>query len=286
MVLCCRDLEEALRLFTDRLGFRLDAIAPADGPTAALISGHGSQIALHTPDDAALSLLYGDVPPLPDPTPELAVSRETGATWQTGRAGMQYRDLIPDRMGGYLIASHIRIDEAGPVQDDVHFHDVRFQFIACVSGWVELVYEDQGGPFRLEAGACVVQPPGIRHRVLQASAGLEVVEVACPAIHATFIDHELALPTERVDPRDFEGQRFQHAREESSVDAGPVRACVGSTWPSSTDAHRFVFVAAGSLQLGDHALSRGDACLVPRSTELVASASDDARFFVVEMAED
>ena len=53
---------------------------------------------------------------------------------------------IPDRLGGSaIIASHIRIPEGGPVGDSVHFHRVGFQLIFCYKGWVEVVYEDQGG---------------------------------------------------------------------------------------------------------------------------------------------
>jgi quercetin dioxygenase-like cupin family protein len=122
---------------------------------------------------------------------------------------MLYRDLVPDRQGGSVIASHIRIPEGGPVPDYVHYHKIRFQMIYCYKGWVRLVYEDQGPPFVLEAGDCVLQPPRIRHRVLESSPGLEVIEIGCPASHETFADHELSLPTANVKPdRDFEGQRF------------------------------------------------------------------------------
>ena len=44
---------------------------------------------------------------------------------------MLYRDLIPSRLGGRYIASHITIAEGGPVADWVHFHRVAFQLI-CV----------------------------------------------------------------------------------------------------------------------------------------------------------
>ena len=108
---------------------------------------------------------------------------------------MQYRDLIPDRQGGRYIASHIRIPDGGPVPDYVHFHEIRFQLIYCYRGWVRVVYEDQGEPFVMNAGDCVLQPPLIRHRVLESSAGLEVVEIGVPAVHATHVDHERALPT-------------------------------------------------------------------------------------------
>jgi mannose-6-phosphate isomerase-like protein (cupin superfamily) len=70
----------------------------------------------------------------------------------------------------------------------------------------------------LRAGDCVLQPPGIRHRVLEASPRLQVVELSCPAEHITLLDHELALPTTEVRPdRDFGGQRFVRHDAESAT---------------------------------------------------------------------
>jgi hypothetical protein len=40
---------------------------------------------------------------------------------------MRYRDLIPGGSGGRYIASHITIDEGGPVSDWVHFHRIALQ---------------------------------------------------------------------------------------------------------------------------------------------------------------
>lgn len=50
-----------------------------------------------------------------------------------------------------------------------------------------------------------MQPPGIRHRVLEAGGGLEVVEVAVPAVHETFADPGCPLPncSAPVPPREF-----------------------------------------------------------------------------------
>jgi quercetin dioxygenase-like cupin family protein len=122
---------------------------------------------------------------------------------------MRYRDLLPDRQGGRFIASHIAIPDGGPVPDYVHYHRIRFQLIYCHRGWVRVVYEDQGEPFVLQAGDCVLQPPEIRHRVLEASRGLEVVELSCPAEHVTMVEHGFDLPTPVQRPeRDFGGQRF------------------------------------------------------------------------------
>ena len=245
-VLPCADLDPTIEFFVDRLGFRLDAIFPADDPSVAVLSGHGATVRLDGSVDGAaghLRLLFDDaglvdagtvvapngtvidmvranppveVPPVVD---ELVINRlHDEARWIVGRAGMRYRDLIPGRLGGSFIASHIHIPDAGPVPDYVHFHHVRFQMIFCVGGWVRLVYEDQGEPFVLEAGDCVLQPPRIRHRVLECSADLEVVEIGCPAEHETIVEHTIELPTAQLRPdREFAGQRFTRHRASLAV---------------------------------------------------------------------
>lgn len=185
IILPCSDLAAALDFYTRELGFRMDVIYPADAPRVAEVSAYGLSIRLEN-------------------------DRGPGNNnWGTGRAGMQYRDLIPGRLGGRYIASHIRIQNGGPVPDYVHYHHVEFQVIYCYKGWVKVVYEDQGPPFVLEAGDCVLQPPHIRHRVLECSDNMEVIEVSCPAEHETLVDHDMELPTNVVQAdRDFSGQRF------------------------------------------------------------------------------
>ena len=54
-------------------------------------------------------------------------------------------------------------------------------------------------------GDCVLQPPGIRHRVLEASDGMEVIEVACPAEHETVHDHTAELPEIKSDLQSVAG---------------------------------------------------------------------------------
>eukprot|EP00928_Gymnodinium_smaydae_P080849 TRINITY_DN64466_c0_g1_i1.p1 TRINITY_DN64466_c0_g1~~TRINITY_DN64466_c0_g1_i1.p1 ORF type:complete len:456 (-),score=30.26 TRINITY_DN64466_c0_g1_i1:42-1295(-) len=138
------------------------------------------------------------LPPLVLPA-EVVVSRDNVGDVSAGRAGMLYRDLVPCRLGGALVASSIRIPKGGPVPDYVHFHVVRFQIIYCVSGWARLVYEDQGEPFILRAGDLVLQPPTIRHRVLESSDGLEVMELGVPAEHITRGDQSFILPNRTPD---------------------------------------------------------------------------------------
>ena len=237
---------------------------------------------------------------------EFVISRlnATNGAWYVGRASMQYRDLIPGRLGGRFIASHIRIPDGGETQDYVHYHKALFQMIYCKTGWARLVYEDQGQPFALEAGDCVLQPPEIRHRVLESSAGLEVVEVACPAEYETRADHELQLPTREVVPeRLFGGQRFALHRAcdagwspwrldgFEARDTGIAAATNGlaaarvvksnSEITSMAKGHAgallFLFILKGELGIdggaqGNYQLQVGDSCVIPASVDYTLRA--------------
>lgn len=247
VILPSPDFDAALAFFRETLGFRLDAIHPADDPAVASLSGYGLRLRLDrdaegpppslriasaapetviggarqitAPNGATVTVADADPPlDLPPLDQTLTVLKADGnGGLGVGRAGMLYRDLIPAREGGRFIASHIRIPDGGPVPDNVHFHKIRFQMIYNYKGWVRLVYEDQGGPFVMGPGDCVLQPPEIRHRVLECSDGLEVVEIGCPAEHMTLLDHDLPLPTGRHLPeRDFGGQRFVLHRAEGA----------------------------------------------------------------------
>src|SRR5215510_10286881 len=232
---------------------------------------------------------------------EVVISRLNAAEdgWYVGRAGMEYRDLIPGKLGGRFIASHIRILEGGETQDYVHYHKALFQMIYCKEGWARLVYEDQGPPFALEAGDCVLQPPEIRHRVLESSAGLEVIEVACPAEYETRADNEMRLPTREVLPdRLFGGQRFalHRARDASwapwrhdgfeARDTGIAAATNGlaaarvvksnSAITAMAHGHAgellFLFILQGEIVIdggarGNHQLMAGDSCVVPADVD-------------------
>lgn len=235
VVLACDELEQTLDFFTDRLGFAVDQIMPADKPNRAVLIGHGVRLRLDTkratpdmsclrvyvppgatecsllaPNGTRIECVQAERPvPLPALDPAFLHTRMADPAWSSGRAGMRYRDLIPGRFDGRFVASHIVIDEAGPVPDYVHFHRVRMQFIYCWKGWAKLVYEDQGEPFLLREGDCVLQPPTIRHRVLESSGPLEVIEFGSPAEHPTHADTEMALPNATVNrSRRFEGQQF------------------------------------------------------------------------------
>jgi len=347
IVVPCNDLQSALDFFVDQLGFRLDLIFPADAPATAVVSGNGVTLRLVANSDASLvglrlmvdaSALPNDAPreqrapngmkiewtdanpPLevPEGEQEFVITRVGGShTWGTGRANMQYRDLIPSRLGGRFVASHIRITEGGPVPDYVHYHRVRFQMIFCKAGWVKVVYEDQGPPFVMEAGDCVLQPPEIRHRVLEASPRLEVIEIGCPAMHETIVEHDLPLPNDAFNPdRLFSGQRFvrhvaTHAKWSECGTPGYEARDIGIA--SATDGlagvrvvrssgehaeairHHgellFLFVLSGELvlrndELGTHGLGKDESCVIPAGIEFELKAKPGLEMLEVALPAD
>jgi mannose-6-phosphate isomerase-like protein (cupin superfamily) len=300
--------------FLEGLGFRLEEIAPADDPAEALMTGHGLRLKLDRTRRGGTELVIpagGQLTPgrrvgpsglvvevtaqrelhVPPAVPMFVHTRLAETPFHPGRAGLLYRDLLPSRLGGRWIASHIRAASGGPVKDRVHHHAVRLQLIYCLSGEAELVYQDQGPAFAFRAGDLVLQPPGLRHRVLAASDGFEVVELASPAWHSTMIDHHLVLPSpEHALERAGEGQRFLHAVADGcalrSLSSGVTARDLGlhlasgglaaartlrfdghgSVEPRDAEDLRFLFVSAGTGSIAGPtraALAAGDAVTLP-----------------------
>lgn len=338
-------LQDDIPFFTKQLKMRMDMIYPADAPSVAVFSGHGLRIrvdkdapespgtiriltddpelfadgarTLKSPSGTRVEIEALDPPLVLPPTQHSFVVRRLAdqAPWVIGRAGMHYRDLVPDRLGGAMIASHIRIPDGGPVPDMVHFHKVGFQLIFCVHGWVDVLYEDQGGMRRLNAGDCFIQPPEIRHRVCAASDDLQVIEIGVPADHVTEIEHEMTLPTPHNRPdRTWDGQKFVHnlgegatwgdfrlpgflCRDTSISDN--TRAVAGVqvirkgqgdvVWASHDADIHFTFVMGGTMLLEGEgrdpfALEAGDAFVIPPDMKTrYADASDDIELLEVTL---
>ncbi len=331
IVLPCADFNRTLEFFTELLGFRVEMIFPADAPSTAVISGYGTTLRLESsPENQEITLrLLGDFSTLlfdapreiyspdgvrviltdaesaieiPDGTQEFILTVfDSDNSWNEGRAGMQYRDLIPGRLGGRFVASHIRIPEGGEIPDYVHYHKVRFQMIYCIAGWAKLVYENQGEPFVMNAGDCVLQPPEIRHRVLESSQKFEVLEIGCPAIHETFADYQLSLPNETIALEKIYGnQRFLHHVADTAVwnksqfevfesrdtgiaeatgglaDVRVLRATADSRFSvKHSGEFLFFFIHKGSLRLdgaGEVHLNEGDGFVLPNGAEYFIDA--------------
>lgn len=338
---CCviptTQLQADVMFFTRDVGFQLTSLYPASNPVQAELTGFGLTIRLDSnrkSTDAGCIIIKtqdencGDRLQSPSGTliirelerkpSQQSIEQHSAeictlrtSPWIAGKAGTQKRELIPSRLGGGIIATHIRIPNGGPVADHVHYHTANFQLIFCVRGWIKLVYEDQGDSITLMAGDCVTQPPHIRHRVLETSNGLEVLEIGLPAEHITAIDNIIQLPTARVDShRLFDGQRFCHFRHNdvnwqrhrlpgfASCDTGVASATgnlagariLKATHSPSPYVARHTasimhsYVLSGSVRIDKQLLVAGDAyTLPPNEDHVFGDISEDVRILEVSV---
>lgn len=101
------------------------------------------------------------------------------------RAFFEYRSLgIPEATAGKMGAHVIRAAKGEGAKPEWHIHELDFQFVYILKGWVEFEYEDIGF-VRLEAGSTVLQPPRVRHREVRHSDDVEMLEVTSPADFVT-----------------------------------------------------------------------------------------------------
>lgn len=114
-------------------------------------------------------------------TDGFTVSHQRDALFKRGlRSFFEYRDLgIRQATEGRVVAHVIRAAAGEEFSGQPHLHDTTFQLVYVLKGWIEFEYEGQG-IVRLEAGSCVHQPPGIRHREIGHSPDVEMLEVVMP----------------------------------------------------------------------------------------------------------
>ena len=153
----------------------------------------------------------------------------------------------------------------------------------------------------------MLQPPGIRHRVLESSGGLEVIEVGCPAEHETRTDPGMNLPTPDLRPgQKYGGQRFVRFQASEArwtpwdrpgleqLDTGIGEATDGlvevavlrgtgepATRPAEHGGELFLAVvlegqATIHREAGHITLATGDACVVPPEMPFSLSMTEPA----------
>jgi hypothetical protein len=99
------------------------------------------------------------------------------------RSYAKYRDLdIVSATNGSARAHVIKmIPPCDPaVVSKRHFHDVEFQMIYVLKGWIKGEYEG-AGVLTMREGSCWLQPPRIKHSVLDYSDDCELLEIIMPA---------------------------------------------------------------------------------------------------------
>jgi hypothetical protein len=99
------------------------------------------------------------------------------------RAYAHYRDLgIAEASHGLAQAHVIRlIGPCNPAEvSKLHFHDVEFQMVYVLKGWVKTYMEGQGETL-MKQGSAWTQPPRIKHLIMDYSDDVELLEVILPA---------------------------------------------------------------------------------------------------------
>jgi hypothetical protein len=95
----------------------------------------------------------------------------------------QYRDLgIAAATNGLARAHVIRmVPPCDPAEvSKRHYHDVEFQMVYVLKGWIKGEY-DGAGIVTMREGSCWLQPPKIKHAVLDYSDDCELLEIILPA---------------------------------------------------------------------------------------------------------
>lgn len=101
------------------------------------------------------------------------------------RSYFEYRDLgIKRATLGMVVAHVIRARPGKAPHGEWHVHDCDVQFVYVLKGWVLFEYEGVGKVL-MKAGSCFYQPPRIRHRELEHSPDVEMLEVVSPASFKT-----------------------------------------------------------------------------------------------------
>jgi len=119
------------------------------------------------------------------PKQRIAISHHREEDFVTNglRTYAKYRDLgIADATHGLAQAHVIRlIGPCNPAEvSKLHFHDVEFQMVYVLNGWVKTYMEGQGETL-MTAGSCWTQPPRIKHLIMDYSDDVEMLEVILPA---------------------------------------------------------------------------------------------------------
>ena len=97
------------------------------------------------------------------------------------RAFFEYRNLgVDDATQGKYSANVIRAVPGRHTEPAWHIHYLDFQMIYILKGWVTFEYEGQG-EVTFRPGSAALQPPRIRHREIQHSDDLELIEITSPA---------------------------------------------------------------------------------------------------------
>jgi mannose-6-phosphate isomerase-like protein (cupin superfamily) len=99
------------------------------------------------------------------------------------RSYAKYRDLDIVSATNGLARAHVikMLPPCDPAEvSKRHYHDVEFQMVYVLKGWIKGEYEG-AGIVTMREGSCWLQPPRIKHSVLDYSDDCELLEIIMPA---------------------------------------------------------------------------------------------------------
>lgn len=118
------------------------------------------------------------------PKQKFTVSHHREEDFDAGlRTYAKYRDLgVAPATGGMVQAHVIRFIPPFNAEEVSipHYHDVDFQMIYVLKGWISSEFKGQGEQ-TFTAGSCWIQPPKIPHKVTGYSDDCELLEIILPA---------------------------------------------------------------------------------------------------------
>jgi hypothetical protein len=118
------------------------------------------------------------------PKQAFVVSHHRDEDFEGGlRRYAKYRDLGISRATKGMVQAHV-IRFVPPCRPEEvskrHYHDVDFQMVYVLKGWIKTELEGQGAHV-MRPGSAWIQPPKIKHKVLDYSDDAEVLEIVLPA---------------------------------------------------------------------------------------------------------
>ena len=94
-----------------------------------------------------------------------------------------YRDLGTAKATNGMVQAHVIrfVPPCDPKEvSKLHYHEVDFQMVYVLKGWIKTELTGEGEHV-MRAGSCWLQPPRIKHKVLDYSDDCEVLEIVLPA---------------------------------------------------------------------------------------------------------
>jgi quercetin dioxygenase-like cupin family protein len=115
---------------------------------------------------------------------KFTVSHHSADAFEGGlRRYANYRDLGISAATDGMVQAHV-IQFVPPCRPEevskLHYHDVDFQMVYVLNGWIKTQMEGQEG-IVMRTGSCWIQPPRIKHKVLDYSDDCQVLEIVLPA---------------------------------------------------------------------------------------------------------